>query len=883
MTATLGVSDFLTYIFAAALLLMAGTGLLLLLRVQFDRTTMILLGPIATQALWATSVSLGLLCGLTVRQLAAPILLGSVLLACIGLRPSLLRQNPRSSPRPLVAILVACALAPVLVLLPYFVFGFADYPGSRLPDGWWNVATGRYLWTYGHRVDGVLEPLYLYVTESLGSRDVAAASLGVLSLLDHPGDTQRSVALMIALALFTFGSSAAAVAVSRAWQVGRSILFVLLVVASGWAANAVYANNYDNLLALGYFPGIAALVGGPRSRSRGSWILLAVLAAGLAYTYPELAVAVLAAGLVMVAERTWKARSWRDARGFGLAAVVFLLLAGPHLPATIRFFQRQATVALQPSGGSFRPGESYFKGLLIQKYRPSAFWSLGGESQVPTLFRSQTAVAFLLFILLAIGIARLLRSHDFGILAALTFPLIAAPVFIFAEAYDYGAYKMILIGWWAVVLCLVEATDSFRRPGIHWRVVTGVSVAVCFAIPAVTLARSVTLVLNAREAAKVQVAYDEVKTGLRSMQQFRSVEEIQRIVGPEPVGIVVKDWEALEWATYFLRNAHTRLGVFTGYLGSPHLRSSLDSSSRYPWNGIRYILSDAEDPGPVVDARSGTLVWRAGAFNLWDTSGSSWAIVTGIDNPNGLEHVGAKPFMWLGGGTTRFQVIAQGQTCLGLAGTMLPGPSVSRPNGRTMLIHSAIGPSSTITMTAGTNRFIVSLPAGRSEIDLTPQDRPDRPTGNSDPRTLIAGLADLRSSLVEPAARLIGIDNKNGLEQFAGEPFFWMGNGSTMLHLRASRSGDVNLVADFLPGPAIAATVPFRRVRLMGPGFEHPIDIAISGGPMTTRIPVEQGDTVVSMDALDPPTVFHQPNGDTRPLILGVRGLHVVSDSITCQ
>ena len=277
MSATLGLSDFLTYIFAAALLLMAGTGLLLLLRAPFDRITMILLGPIATHALWAVTIGLGLVCGLSVRQLAAPLLLGSVVLACIGLHDVWRRRNLDSSRHPLGAILVSCVLAPVIVLLPYFVFGLADYPGSRLPDGWWSVATGRHLWTYGLRADGMLEPLYGFASQFLvtwhGVRIVASASLGVLSLLGHAGDTQRSVGLFMALALFTCGTSAAAVSVSRAWQAGRSILFVLLAVASGWAANAVYANNYDNLLALGYFPAIAATVRAPRS-SRGSWIFL---------------------------------------------------------------------------------------------------------------------------------------------------------------------------------------------------------------------------------------------------------------------------------------------------------------------------------------------------------------------------------------------------------------------------------------------------------------------------------------------------------------------------------------------------------------------------------------------------------------------------------
>jgi hypothetical protein len=84
---------------------------------------------------------------------------------------------------------------------------------------------------------------------------------------------------------------------------------------------------------------------------------------------------------------------------------------------------------------------------------------------------------------------------------------------------------------------------------------------------------------------------------------------------------------------------------------------------------------------------------------------------------------------------------------------MVPGPQVSGPDARTLLIHSAIGPPSTITMTAGANRFVVPLPAGASEIELTPQDGSELPGKGSSPRPIIAALADLRTSVVEPPVR----------------------------------------------------------------------------------------------------------------------------------
>ncbi len=65
--------------------------------------------------------------------------------------------------------------------------------------------------------------------------------------------------------------------------------YVILTVVAGWIYNVVWANNYDNLIALAFFP---ALIGSIIWLTPQNWswrIVLGLLGAGLLYCYPELA------------------------------------------------------------------------------------------------------------------------------------------------------------------------------------------------------------------------------------------------------------------------------------------------------------------------------------------------------------------------------------------------------------------------------------------------------------------------------------------------------------------------------------------------------------------------------------------------------------------
>jgi hypothetical protein len=516
------------------------------------------------------------------------------------------------------ALLACCAALAMLVTLPYFVYGFLNYPGSRFPDGWSYIAYGQYLWDYPRGAEGGLATLYQYAAHLIHTRHIASAQLSVLSLLAIPGDAQSATPLFLLLCIFRFATACAAFARSRDLSLAPTCLFLSLAVLSGWSLNVLLANNFDNALALCFFPGLAALASVLRPTDLGAWATGAISVAALIHIYPEVGVPVCAVVAVIAAERLWSApvRGWIAPAA--LALIVAALLVAPYAPELIAFFRTQAGTGLQRSGA--RPGEGTFSGLLSSSLVWSAFWGLGGELGEARRLMFRTGVSIGLFGLLGAGLVRLARQRAVGLLVGAAFPLAGALAFIVGQAYSYGAYKVILAGWWVLTFAVVLGATWLGTASLWRRAATSVAVLVCLAIPVFAVSRTIREVLW------------PAKT---SMAQFRVVEALPRLVGRQPIGVFIEDWEASEWAVYYLRHARARLGDFSAYLSIPHVRPLLDRADAISWGDVRLILTDAEDPGPVREAQGWNLIWASGAYRLWSTSDRGWAIATDVRAQSG--------------------------------------------------------------------------------------------------------------------------------------------------------------------------------------------------------------------------------------------------------
>ena len=202
--------DLARFTLVTSLIALAGVGVTACVRTPFDATTRLLMGPAFGQALWAIALGSGVAMGLPVSAFAHWLWGGTLLLAVAGgwqLRTS--ARAPEggevSQRSPLIH---ACVwLLPVLVMGPYFWHRLAEYPGSGLPDGWAYAAYGQYLWDFANGTEGGLAPLYQYASTLSSTRTIASAQLGVLALLNQPGDAQAGFGLLQAAGLAAYGSA----------------------------------------------------------------------------------------------------------------------------------------------------------------------------------------------------------------------------------------------------------------------------------------------------------------------------------------------------------------------------------------------------------------------------------------------------------------------------------------------------------------------------------------------------------------------------------------------------------------------------------------------------------------------------------------------------
>ena len=119
--------------------------------------------------------------------------------------------------------------------------------------------------------------------------------------------------------------------------------------------------------------------------------------------------------------------------------------------------------------------------------------------------------------------------------------------------------------------------------------------------------------------------------------------------------------------------------------------------------------------------------------------------------------------------------------------------------------------------------------------------------------------------------------NPNGLEVWNGEQAFWMGQGETRLQLISSYNGQAFLKGIFFPGPSLPEKAGRDFLLSTDRGYQKKITIE-KEGLQVYAIPIVTGINWVTMKPLDKPSIHILPNHDTRPLLIGVRGLSVMNE-----
>jgi len=122
---------------------------------------------------------------------------------------------------------------------------------------------------------------------------------------------------------------------------------------------------------------------------------------------------------------------------------------------------------------------------------------------------------------------------------------------------------------------------------------------------------------------------------------------------------------------------------------------------------------------------------------------------------------------------------------------------------------------------------------------------------------------------------LLGLHNPNGLERdIQGNTSFWIGGDATQLRLYSPSSGQAILKAKYSAGPSLPER-PDRKIVIRLSTSDQAREIIVTESTQEIRIPIRRGLNEIALQEADQPSMSVLPNGDVRPLLLGVSGLRV--------
>jgi hypothetical protein len=735
------VLDAARYLGVCLLFVSAGAGLIRLLRVPLASTTSLLLGASVTQALLAICGSSAVCLGIPLAYLALPVWIALLALALHGARWWIADWRAasveaavdgdgttvaRAATHRQIAVLLAVSLvaAPV-AMLPYFVYGLADYPGSGLLDGWSYVAFGQYLWEFPRATEGGLAPLYQYASHLSHTRFVASTALALLSPLASPGDTQAVSGLLRALSIFTLAVTCAAFAHVKRLPLRLACAYVGLAAISGWTIAVVWANNYDQQFALPYSPALATLAVLLPAWTLSSAVLAGILAAGALHTYPELSMLPLGIATLLGVEAMLARRAWRALRYVPVTLLTMAVLLGPYARDCVGMiaFQLRNGLASGP-----RPGDGMFPGLLDPHYQLSALVGLGGEQLVSRDLLAATILAIVLIAAFVAGVGRMLWRRELALPLAIAGLCAMVATLIGRQAYAYGAYKVLSLGWWAFAFAIVGVAASLTGRRGWWRMPAAViAYGLVLAVPAVTAVRTIA---------------ETATAGSERISQYRVIEQLPAFLGHVPIVLNTSDVEAEHWGTYFLRREPMLLGTRYGYLGMPHLVALIGRARPIPPATVRYVVTDPALAPATVRAAGWRLVWAVGRFAVWDSAPQGWASV--IQLHDALRNLALfRPYFHAGPPGATLQVVANRAGTLRLSGRLFNAYVPDSPDRSCwrLALHedaaTAAGqPTGTaitaqdLAMRSGITRVDLPIVAGTSVISLsaTPM-TPSAPAG----------------------------------------------------------------------------------------------------------------------------------------------------------
>ena len=120
-----------------------------------------------------------------------------------------------------------------------------------------------------------------------------------------------------------------------------------------------------------------------------------------------------------------------------------------------------------------------------------------------------------------------------------------------------------------------------------------------------------------------------------------------------------------------------------------------------------------------------------------------------------------------------------------------------------------------------------------------------------------------------PDFLLLAISNRYGIEKWNGKIGFWIGKDKATVSIISSEAASVEFTAHFIPGPSLPEK-PSRDLKITSNNGSGANVYTVANEQKGFPFQVNRGENLISIEAIDQPTLTKLPNGDTRTLLIGV-------------
>ncbi len=639
-------------------------------------------------------------------------------------------------------------ILPLILSLPFVLHGFSNFLGSPAPDGWAYAAYGQYLWEYDRCTEGGLAPLYQYGAFLCQTRYIASSFLLFISFfMRAPGEAQIGMGFLLPWAFWVYSSTLRFFIDIHDIHGALKWIYSLLGILSGWLFTVLFANNFDNALALSIIPAVVGTMQIAEWKLRKWWYVLGFFISAIIYIYPEM---LLFLGIIVfiffltskVLQNVTNNELTRNLI-FGGGGILFLIM--PYIPDLLGFIQRQ----IGTTYAQVRPGGNLSIEIVTPGLRTVSFWGLSaGDTYLasdtlsyPFYYWAAQTVSVILILFFLVGLYSQLKAKKWEYITVQLIFVLFITYFVFVENYGYGAYKIILGIWWLIVYFLVmgineilNSSDSFvRRAG-------QISLIIILPLYIFFLGLKVYSFEKAVEY-KNSILVQDLKIALQSINNGS-------------LAISVQKMNPNLWALYYARDHGALVYPYRSY-PITLARDYTERSKSVAPDLINFLLTDFDDSQIREQA---DLVWQNSIYYLWEWKSDQWVYIAEIDNPNGLETWEGKRSFWMGGEATEISLISSQSVPIKLVLDTIAGPSLPEVEERRLKISVNGDSPQFLTVIPGRLEVPISLQPGKNTITIQVLDTPTFSIlPNGDTRPLLLGIRSIKfyfSTALFPLSKL---------------------------------------------------------------------------------------------------------------------------------